>query len=352
MPTMSISLVTGGTGYIGLYVVKELLEHGHIVHTTVRSLKNKHKCKPLLDLQVAHPGKLRLFEADLLVQGSFKEAMHDCDTVYHIASPFILPQQTKDGMKEIVEPALKGTQNVLDEVNETQSVRRVVLTSSLVSMYCDSSEVYALPKHTLTESVWNITASPTYNPYGYSKAESERLAWRVTNAQSEVRWDLVATCPGLVLGPPLSSASDSGSLRMLEHMYEGSDRYGIPNYSYAIVDVRDLAVAHVAAGEKAEANGRYIVSHARSTSMLAMAELVRPFHKQARVLPTRAMPKLLVYLAAPFLNVSKRWADGNLGIDFDLDNKRSKEELHVVYRPLEHTFRDHYLSYLARQDVN
>lgn len=130
MPTMSISLVTGGTGYIGLYVVKELLEHGHIVHTTVRSLKNQHKCKPLLDLQVAHPGKLRLFEADLLVQGSFKEAMHNCDTVYHIASPFILPQQTKNGMKEIVEPALKGTQNVLDEVNETQSVRRVVLTSS------------------------------------------------------------------------------------------------------------------------------------------------------------------------------------------------------------------------------
>lgn len=131
---MSISLVTGGTGYIGLNVVKKLLEHGHIVHTTVRSLKNQHKCKPLLDLQAAHPGKLRLFEADLLVQGSFKEAMHDCDTVYHIASPFILPQQTKNGMKEIVEPALKGTQNVLDEVNQTQSVRRVVLTSSRTSL--------------------------------------------------------------------------------------------------------------------------------------------------------------------------------------------------------------------------
>ncbi len=134
MPTMSTCLVTGGTGYIGLYVVKELLEHGHMVHTTVRSLKNERKCKPLLELQAAHPSKLRLFEADMLDQGSFKEAIQGCDIVYHIASPFILPQQTKDGMKEIVEPALKGTQNVLDEVNQTQSVRRVVLTSSRMSL--------------------------------------------------------------------------------------------------------------------------------------------------------------------------------------------------------------------------
>ncbi len=218
-------------------------------------------------------------------------------------------------------------------------------------MYCDSSEVYALPEHTLTESVWNTTASPTYNPYAYSKAESERLAWRVAGAQSHPRWDLVAICPGLVLGPSLSSASDSGSLHMLEHMYEGSDRYGIPNYSYSVVDVRDLAAAHVAAGEMAKANGRYIVSHASSTSMLAMAELVRPFHKQAKLLPTRAMPKLLVYLAAPFLNVSKRWADGNLGIDFNLDNRRSREELGIVYRPLEETFGDHHAAWLAQQNA-
>ncbi|KAL7952250.1 NAD(P)-binding protein [Trichoderma compactum] len=305
--TTSTSLVTGGTGYIGLYVVKELLEHGDIVHTTVRSLKNQHKCK------------LHLFEADLLIQGSFEEAMQNCDTVYHIASPFILPQQTKNGIKEIVKPALKGTQNVLDQVNKTLSVRRVVLTSSLVSMYCDSSEVYALPEHTLTESVWNTTASPIYNPYAYSKAKSKRLAWRITNAQSQPRWDLVAICPGLVLGPPLSGASESGYLRMLEHMYEGSDRH--------------------------------IMSHEKLTSILAMAELVRPFHKQTRLLPTRAMPRLLVYLAAPFLNMSKRWADGNLGIDFDLDNRRSKDKLRVVYRPLEETFRDHCPSYLARQNA-
>jgi nucleoside-diphosphate-sugar epimerase len=124
------ALVTGGTGFIALYVVKLLLKHGHHVHTTVRSLANKKKCKSLLELQTQYPDKLTLFEADLLSHGSFFQAMQGCDTVYHIASPFLVPQQIKDGMKDCVEPALNGTRNVLVSVNDTESVRRVILTSS------------------------------------------------------------------------------------------------------------------------------------------------------------------------------------------------------------------------------
>lgn len=127
---MSTCLVTGGTGFVGLYVIKLLLERGHSVHTTVRSLKNKSKCKPLLDLQAQFHGSLQLFEADLMEAGSFAEAMKGCQVVYHVASPFLLPDQIKDGFKDCVEPALQGTKNVLESVNKTESVHRVVLTSS------------------------------------------------------------------------------------------------------------------------------------------------------------------------------------------------------------------------------
>jgi dihydroflavonol-4-reductase len=130
---MTTALVTGGTGFIGLYVVKLLLERGHAVNTTVRSLKNPPKIKPLTNLQAIYPLQLTLFEADLLKDGSFEDAMKGCTVVYHIASPFLVPQQIKDGMKDCVEPALQGTKNVLKTVNETSSVKRVVLTSS--SMY-------------------------------------------------------------------------------------------------------------------------------------------------------------------------------------------------------------------------
>lgn len=132
MPT---ALVTGGTGFIGMYVVKLLLERGHTVHTTVRSLKDTKKCKSLFDLQAEYPDKLLLFESDLLKDSSFFNAMKSCDIVYHVASPFLVPQQIKDGFKDCVEPALNGTRNVLQSVNKTESVKRVVLTSSSESSF-------------------------------------------------------------------------------------------------------------------------------------------------------------------------------------------------------------------------
>lgn len=127
---MSVSLVTGGTGFVALHVIKLLLERGHTVHATVRDLKSKAKCKPLLDLQAQYPGRLHLLEADLMKSGSFKQAMQGCDVVYHIASPFLVPAQIKDGFKDCVEPALQGTKSVLQSANETETVQRVVLTSS------------------------------------------------------------------------------------------------------------------------------------------------------------------------------------------------------------------------------
>jgi dihydroflavonol-4-reductase len=130
---MTKSLVTGGTGFIGAHLIKLLLERGHTVHTTVRSVSNKSKNQCLTDLQTAYPDRLFLFEADLLKSGTFTNAMKGCEVVYHVASPFMTPQQIKDGMKQIVEPAINGTKNVLNSVNEVDSVRRVVLTSSSMS---------------------------------------------------------------------------------------------------------------------------------------------------------------------------------------------------------------------------
>lgn len=131
---MSASLVTGGAGFIALYVVKTLLEQRQCVHTTVRSLRDAAKCQPLLDLQVHYPDQLKLFEADLLKEGSFSKAMEGCAIVYHVASPFLVPQQIKDGLKECIVPALQGTRNVLESVNKCQNVQRVVLTSSSTSL--------------------------------------------------------------------------------------------------------------------------------------------------------------------------------------------------------------------------
>lgn len=124
-------LVTGGSGFIALELISQLLVRGYTVHTTVRSLQNSPKVQPLRDLKDRHPeGRLVLFEADLLQPGSFGPAMQDCVTVYHVASPFKVPEKIKDGQKEMVEPAVKGARNVLQSVEETPTVKRVVFTST------------------------------------------------------------------------------------------------------------------------------------------------------------------------------------------------------------------------------
>lgn len=126
----SPQLVTGGSGFVALELVQQLLEAGHTVHTTVRSLQNEAKTKPLKQLQGNHEGRLKLFEADLLKPGSFAAAMAGCSIVFHVASPFRVPEKIKNGQKEMVDPALEGTRNVLGSVNKTESVKRVVLTST------------------------------------------------------------------------------------------------------------------------------------------------------------------------------------------------------------------------------
>ncbi|PYI34999.1 NAD(P)-binding protein [Aspergillus indologenus CBS 114.80] len=339
MPT---SLVTGGTGFIGLHVVKLLLEKGETVHATVRSLKNAAKCKPLLDLQAQYPGRLSLFEADLLRDGSFRPAMEGCSVVYHIASPFLAPPQIKNGVKECVEPALQGTRNVLEAVNQCESVHRVVLTSSIAAMYSDSIEVTQMKDSTLSEAYWNDTATETNNPYHYSKVAAEREAWKLHDSQPHKRWDLVVINPGLTLGPPLTTESTSGSLFTIENIFSGQNKQGTPELYYPVVDVRDVAAAHVKAGTSKTANGRYLIAGDRTVGLLEMAEIVRPIHKDPKVLPTRNLPKLMVYLVGPFIGVSRSWVSRNIGIDFKVDNSRSVRELGMEYAPVEQVVKDQY----------
>ena len=160
--------VTGGTGYIGSWVVKNLLEDGYTVNLTVRDKSRKEKYEHLQNIADASIGKLELFEADLLVDGSYREAMQGCEVVFHMASPFMI-HGIKDPQKQLVDPALKGTANILNAVNETESVKRVVLTSSVVSIYGDAVDAEKVPGGIFTESVWNTTSTIKNKPYPYSK---------------------------------------------------------------------------------------------------------------------------------------------------------------------------------------
>lgn len=177
-------LVTGGSGFVASHVILQLLEMDATVHTTVRSLRNVAKTRPLTDMQARFPGRLTLYEADLLTPGSFDAAMAGCAIVFHVASPFKLPEKIKDGQREMVEPALQGTRNVLGSVNRTESVRRVVMTSTIGAIFGDYIDVRSMKNNTVAEDYFNTSSNVQNNPYHYSKVLAEKEAWKIQGSKT------------------------------------------------------------------------------------------------------------------------------------------------------------------------
>lgn len=336
-------LVTGGSGYLASWIVKQLLEQGHTVHTTVRSLSDGRKVQPLKNLP-QQEGQLKFFEADLLKEGSFLPAMQGCDIVIHTASPFVI-SGFKDPQKALIDPAVQGTRNVLSSVNQTASVKRVVLTSSVAAMYGDNQDARGLPNQTITEQHWNTSSSLDHQPYSYSKVLAEKAAWEMQKAQS--RWDMVVINPSMIYGPSLTPASGSTSLDTFAQIASGTLRFGAPHLTMGMVDVRDTAAAHVQAALKPEASGRYIVSN-REFSLLEVGQLMRPFHQKPHLLPTRYLPKRVIWLMAPLLGLTRKFIETNVAWPLKFDHSRSIRELNLQYRPFEETLKDQYQQWLQQ----
>lgn len=330
-------LVTGGTGYLASWIVKQLLDDGFEVRTTVRNLAKKEKFAHLTLLAVKSKGILQVFEADLLKNGSFNEAMRGCGLVIHTASPFII-SGIKNAQKELIEPALEGTRNVLDSVNQTESVERVVLTSSVVAVYGDAVDMAKTEKGIFTEAHWNFSSSAEHQPYSYSKTLAEKLAWEM--AEKQDRWDLLAINPGFIMGPSLSKRTDSTSIDIMMQLASGKFKTGVPSGKMGVVDVRDTACAHILAGFNSSASRRHIcVSDEKD--FLDFANVIRQRYPQYP-LPKSYVPKWLLVFIAPLIGFTRKYVKLNIGIDLRFDNSYIRKDLGLEFIPFEKTISDHF----------
>ncbi|MFF0384358.1 NAD-dependent epimerase/dehydratase family protein [Streptomyces sp. NPDC004286] len=320
-------LVTGATGYVAGWIVKALLDAGVTVHAAVRDPGNAQKVGHLLAAADAAPGTLRLFASDLLREGSYTEAMRGCRTVLHTASPFV--RSVRDPQRDLVDPAVQGTRNVLRTAGEVGGVERVVLTSSVAAMIGDAKDVLALPGRTVDEESWNTTSSLTREPYSYSKTLAELEAWRI--AQEQDRWRLVTVNPGLVIGPALNSAPTSESFTIARQMASGRMRLGAPRIALTVVDVREVAYAHLAAAFRPEAEGRHLLV-AESTDIVDLARRLLPVYG-TYPLPRGELPKPVAVALAPAAGLERGYLRRNIGYDLRVDTTKSRRELGVRYRP-------------------
>lgn len=331
-------LVTGAAGYLASWVVEQLLNKGCVVHATVRDLKDIPKIQHLLDLSGRFHGNLSLFEADLLAEGSFDRAMEGCAVVIHTASPYFLGK-AKDPQQQLVAPALKGTLNVLASVNKTESVKRVVLTSSIVALYSDACDVGTSVNHTVQETDVNPNKDIRHSSYAYSKTVAEQAAWAEQKRQD--RWELITIHPGAIFGPSFSKRTDATSIGMMIQFLNGSFRTGVPRLWLGVVDVRDVAAAHVQAALLPTAHGRYIIV-AESLSLLEISKLMRVGEFGIKnKLPKGETSKALIWLIAPLVGMQRSFVARNVGCPLYFNNERSKLELNIRYHLPAETLNDH-----------
>lgn len=250
--------VTGASGFVAAHLVRELLARGYRVRGTVRRTDDLSKYTFLTSLPGADE-RLELVAAELLTAGSYAAAVAGCEVVFHTASPYAV--NVEDPQADLVDPAVKGTVNVLDAC-KAAGTRRVIVTSSMaaISDEPDNERVFS-------EKDWNDKSSLVRNPYYYSKVLAERAAWDYVKGDDKP-FELITINPFLVIGPSLGPSlnTSNGMLRdIIKGVYPA-----ILDLSWGFVDVRDVATAHVRAMENPEASGRYLVAG----ETLSMTDLV------------------------------------------------------------------------------
>nr|MCS5535329.1 SDR family NAD(P)-dependent oxidoreductase [Candidatus Poseidoniales archaeon] len=301
-------LVTGAAGFIGSHVVRELLGQGFAVRATVRNPTDAEFLKGL-------PGaeNLEIVQMDLLERESIDAAVAGCEDVIHCAAALYVG--AKDPQKEVVDPSIQGTQNLLDAIDAAGGISRFIHTSSVAAVRRNESK----DGQTFSNADWCDDASVESNAYGFAKAGAERLAreWVESKSDSD-KPRYVSINPSIVFGPVMSERHLKGSMTIIDHLLKRKPPVLLKMHMN-IVDVRDVASAHVRALTEGKDGGRYIVFNAS----MWMPEVNAVLRKQIpdRKWPRVVLPKSLSYVMSIFHpQISIGWVKRNIGTSCEYDS--------------------------------
>jgi dihydroflavonol-4-reductase len=325
---MRTVLVTGGSGFLGGWCVRELLRAGYHVRTTVRDASREPEIRASLDPDGSGE-HLSVHVADLLDDSRWAHAVEGCDYVLHVASPFP-PVQPKDP-DELIVPAREGTLRVL-RASLDAGVERVVVTSSVAAVR-NTRNPLSTP---LTEADWTDPDNLELTPYTRSKTIAERAAWDFVAERGEME-KLAVVNPGGILGPLLGGGR-SYSLEMVTRLLRGMP--GTPRLGFSIVDVRDVADLHIKAMTAPEAGGERFIAVARFLWMAEVAAVLRErLGDAASQVPTRTVPNLMVKAMGLF-DPRIRAIANDLGKKVEMSSEKAKSLLDWSPRPVEETIID------------
>lgn len=280
------ALVTGGSGYIAGFLIRQLIDNGWTVNTTVRSLTREGEVRGRLNIDDA---KLRVFAADLEKDAGWGEAVAGCSHVAHVASPF--PLGVPKHADELVVPAREGALRALRFAREA-GVRRFVLTSSMAAI----AYGHGKGRDLYDEADWTDLDNPAVMPYPRSKTIAERAARDWVRAEGG-GMEFASVNPAAVFGPLLSDDL-STSIELVKQLLEGRVPM-CPDIGFGIIDVRDVADLHYRALTAPDISDERYVCSGPFLKMIDVANILTAnLGENARKVPTRKMPDWLLKLLA------------------------------------------------------
>jgi dihydroflavonol-4-reductase len=304
-------LVTGGSGYLGSWVIVTLLRQGFRVRTTIRNLARQSEVLATIASQVDLEDRLAFFAADLLKDEGWARAAEGCDYAIHVASPMLVGEFAG---QDIIAPAREGTRRVL-EAAARAGVKRVLLTSSGVA---------ALPpvgkNITINETMWTERPDKPVYQYPRAKTLAERDAWSFIKEEGK-GMELATVLPAFIQGPVMG-ADYSGSVDVIAKMLAGK-MPAVPRIGMSIVDVRDVADLHVRAMLSQSAAGERFLAAGDFLWLSDFAAILRKhFGEKAAKAPVRVIPDWLVRIMALF-NPQLAQLAPDLGIKRSIDESKA-----------------------------
>ncbi len=318
--TKGLVLVTGIGGFLGRHVAVQLLAAGYDVRGTLRSLKRTKAVETAIrSADGAASGKLTFVAADLLSDNGWAAALSGVTDVIHTASPF--PSKVPKNENDLIAPAREGTLRVLRAAKDAD-VRRVVLTSSTAAVS------YGRGKPPFTEADWTDINSPLATAYYKSKTLAEQAAWDFAR---ESGLQLTVINPSMILGPILG-AENGTSVGLVRALMTG--RYPVlPDFRVPVVDVRDVADAHVRALEVEEAVGERFIIAGETLSVKDIATVLRhDYPAYARKISRFVLPNWLAGIASRF-DPGLKLIVAELGRDARVSNDKGRRMLGWKPRP-------------------
>ncbi len=282
---MTKVFVTGASGFIAKHILRELFEKGYDVRASVRSEKRKTELEELFPEAVIEFAFLDLGKDD-----GWTEAMQGCDVLMHTASPFPL-SEPKDP-EELIRPAVDGTLRAMNAA-KAAGIKRVILTSSCAAIYKQADKP---PMQPSDETNWTTPDAPFVGAYEASKTLAEKAAWDFVAENPDIA--LTTINPGGVFGPPMDARYGS-SLEIVEQFIGGKIPMA-PPADLVAVDVRDVAMMHVAAIDLEAAKGERFAAAAETNSFLAFAQMLKDWDASLKT-PKREAPVWLIKFLALFM---------------------------------------------------